>query len=89
MAVPFDLQVGSVAGAAVPTTATRVRVLPEDTPPASAAKACADLAASPAVFFSWGSERVPTTLISAGGLVETRVFSGFLTGEWPAMALER
>ena len=89
LAVPFDLQAGSVTGAAVPTTATRVRVLPEDTPPASAAKACSELAASPAVFFSWGSARVPTSIISAGGLVETRGFSGFLTGEWPAIAVER
>jgi len=86
MAYPYDRALdNSAAGVAGSTTVTGVRVLSEDTAPASAAKACAEWVASPALFFSWGSERVPISLVSAGGLVETRVFTGFLTGEWPAL----
>ena len=77
----------SAAKIAEPSTVTVVRVLPEDTAPATAAKACAELPVSPALFFTWGSDRVPISLVSAGGLVETRVFSGFLTGEWPELGV--
>ena len=88
LADPFDRAPdNSAAGIAGSRTATVVRVLPEDTAPESAATACAELIASPALFFTWGSDRIPISLVSAGGLVETRVFSGFLTGEWPALGV--
>ena len=89
MTVPYDLEPDRAAVIADSNPDPRVRVLPEGTPPALAARACAELVARPAAFFSWGSERVPISLISASGLVETSMFPGFLTGEWSALAAQQ
>ena len=88
LTAPYELGSDGAAVIADSKPDPRVRVLPEGTPPALAAEACAELVASRAVFFSWGSERVPISLISASGLVEISVFSGFLTGEWSALATQ-
>lgn len=85
---PFDRTPDhSTARIARSKTVTVVRVLPENTTPASVGEACAELIASPALFFTWGSDRMPISLVCAGGLVETRVFGGFLTGEWPVLGV--
>lgn len=89
LTAPYDRGSDGAAAIADAKLDRAVRVLPEGTPPALAARACAELTASPAVFFSWGSERVPISLISAGGLVETSVFTGFLTGEWSALTAQK
>ena len=89
LTAPFGHGSDSTAAIAESNPDPRVRVLPEGTPPALAAIACAELAASPAVFFSWGSERVPISLIGANDLVETSMFPGFLTGDWSALAAHK
>ncbi len=62
----------------------QLQQLPSDAPPEAVARAC-DLAnGAAAVFFSWGSDSVPATVLSAAELVTADAFSGFLTGQWPA-----
>ena len=73
---------------ATPTAAAdvglRLQLLPVGASPQAVAQACANVDGAAAVFFSWGSDTVPVTVLSAAELVAADAFSGFLTGQWPA-----
>ena len=69
---------------AVASAAPRLLRLPVDATPQAVVEACAGLDGAAAVFFSWGSDTVPPTLLSATELVAADAFSGFLTGQCPA-----
>ena len=69
---------------AVVSAAPRLLRLPFDATPRAVVEACAGLDGAAAVYFSWGSDSVPPTLLSATELVAADAFSGFLTGQWPA-----
>ena len=62
----------------------RLQLLPVGASPQAVAQACANVDRAAAVFFSWGSDTVPVTVLSAAELVAADAFSGFLTGQWPA-----
>jgi type VI secretion system protein ImpM len=56
---------------------------PAATEEESARHACASSNRFPAVFFSWGSDEMPVSLVRGPGLMDAPHFSGFLTGQRP------
>ena len=87
----FDATVMALSAPVADTTPTavadaglRLQRLPVGASPQAVAQACANVDGAAAVFFSWGSDSVPVTVLSAAELVAADAFSGFLTGQWPA-----
>lgn len=84
LALALAVPAADSAPAAVAGSGPCLQRLPADASPQAVAQACADVDGAAAVFFSWGSDIVPVTVLSAAELVAADAFSGFLTGQWPA-----
>jgi hypothetical protein len=74
----------ATANANPPTTAPlSLDVLPEAAPPAEAALRCAQRSAQRVLFFTWGAEAVPPTVLASAQLPSPAHFGGLLGGRWP------
>lgn len=60
----------------------QVKPLADDADAGAAQQACNELAAQAVLFFSWGSQAVPPTVVAAPTLPAAEWFGGFLHGRW-------